>query len=194
MLNEEGIEQEKLHQSQVFSQFEIYPWDGDAAFQQGLSTILKDTSSAEQRQELTLRAKTFYYSRKFGFGIDIEAYKIWLLQKDRGSGTSNVSGDAVTTTLSASTISERGSLPQRAEQHSKASSDADADAPFPNAFAHIVNLITKGETVPGIRDIPNTVLEGQRSESTVAPRRKPWERQKSDDTQQLGSSTDQTLG
>lgn len=42
-------------------------------------------------------------------------------------------------------------------------------------FDHIVELITTGQPIPGIKSIPDTVLEGQSSESTKAKRRKPWE-------------------
>lgn len=46
---------------------------------------------------------------------------------------------------------------------------------YPSSFAHIVELITTGQPVPGIRQIPDTVLEGHETPSTVAGRRKPWE-------------------
>ena len=57
-----------------------------------------------------------------------------------------------------------------------ASQAPSADAPYPTSFAHIVDLITKGEPVPGVKDIPDTVLEGKESRSTTARRKKPWER------------------
>lgn len=46
---------------------------------------------------------------------------------------------------------------------------------YPSSFAHIVELITTGQPVPGIQQIPDTVLEGHETPSTVAGRRKPWE-------------------
>ena len=49
-------------------------------------------------------------------------------------------------------------------------------APYPSSFSHIVELITKGEPVPGVREIPDTVLEGEASESRAETRRKPWEK------------------
>ena len=53
-------------------------------------------------------------------------------------------------------------------------SNAEA-APYPSSFNYIVELITSGAPIPGIKDIPDTVLEGQASEPTKPVRRKPWE-------------------
>ncbi|KAK9474693.1 uncharacterized protein V1510DRAFT_360581, partial [Dipodascopsis tothii] len=50
------------------------------------------------------------------------------------------------------------------------------DAPYPSSFEHIVELITTGQEVPGIREIPNVVLGATASAAPAqAPRRKPWE-------------------
>ncbi|EKG19722.1 MYB DNA-binding domain protein [Macrophomina phaseolina MS6] len=50
------------------------------------------------------------------------------------------------------------------------------EAPYPTSFAHIVELITTGQPIPGIKEIPDTVLEGQGSASTASKRKKPWEK------------------
>ena len=49
-------------------------------------------------------------------------------------------------------------------------------APYPTTFAHIVELITTGQPIPGIKEIPNTVLEGQGTAAEKPKRRKPWEK------------------
>ncbi|KAL8742189.1 MAG: hypothetical protein Q9190_005292 [Brigantiaea leucoxantha] len=48
-------------------------------------------------------------------------------------------------------------------------------APYPTSFSQIVDLITKGEPIPGIKDVPDTVLTGHESMPTTAKRKKPWE-------------------
>lgn len=48
-------------------------------------------------------------------------------------------------------------------------------APYPPTFAQIVEMITSGAPIPGIREIPNITLPDQASVSTMAKRRKPWE-------------------
>lgn len=49
-------------------------------------------------------------------------------------------------------------------------------APYPTTFAHIVELITTGQPIPGIKDIPTTVLQGQGTAAEKPKRRKPWEK------------------
>ena len=43
------------------------------------------------------------------------------------------------------------------------------------SFAEVMELIKEGKPIPGIRDIPGTVLEGQGTAPSGAQRRKPWE-------------------
>jgi hypothetical protein len=50
------------------------------------------------------------------------------------------------------------------------------DAPKPASFAEICELIAEGKPIPGIKDIPDTVLEGQSTVSQAAKRTKPWEK------------------
>lgn len=55
------------------------------------------------------------------------------------------------------------------------SDSVQSEPTYPSSFARIVELITTGQPVPGIQQIPDTVLEGHQTPSTVAGRRKPWE-------------------
>jgi hypothetical protein len=50
------------------------------------------------------------------------------------------------------------------------------DAPKPASFAEICELIAEGKPIPGIKDIPDTVLEGHSTVSQAAKRTKPWEK------------------
>ena len=62
------------------------------------------------------------------------------------------------------------------------SSLAEPPALYPLSFNHIVELITTGQPIPGIKDIPNTVLEGQASRTVQTSRKKPWEKRQVGDT------------
>ena len=42
-------------------------------------------------------------------------------------------------------------------------------------FQEVMDLVMKGEPVPGVRKIPDQVHEGPASTPTLQPRRKPWE-------------------
>lgn len=61
------------------------------------------------------------------------------------------------------------------------SGPAEPPAPYPLSFNHIVELITTGQPIPGIKEIPNTVLEGQASQPAQAKRKKPWEKPRVED-------------
>ena len=53
--------------------------------------------------------------------------------------------------------------------------DPETAAPFPISFAQIVELITTGQPIPGIRDVPDKVSEEEASESAKGNMVKPWE-------------------
>lgn len=52
----------------------------------------------------------------------------------------------------------------------------DGDAPYPKSFAEVVELITLGKPIPGIKEIPDTVL-AEPENPGVQGRRKPWEKE-----------------
>ena len=47
----------------LFKQLESYSWDSDTEFQSGLQAILGSNPTPDQAQQLTLRARCFYFSR-----------------------------------------------------------------------------------------------------------------------------------
>jgi hypothetical protein len=142
----------------LFEDIDAYPWDNDTEFQVsnlkisvwiiakisckgGLAAILgPDTgSSPSQTQELTLRARLFYYARKKNVPpINFDAYKAHLASKPPPS--------------------------------------AETTPPYPVPFADIVALITSGQPIPGIKDIPPTVLSDRATQPVANKRRKPWEK------------------
>lgn len=96
-------------------------------------------SSPSQIQELTLRARLFYYARKKNIPpVNFDAYKAHLA--------------------------------------AKSSQPAETSPPYPIPFADIVALITSGQPIPGIRDIPATVLSDRATQPMANKRKKPWEK------------------
>ncbi|KAI9657119.1 MAG: hypothetical protein M1821_003285 [Bathelium mastoideum] len=150
----------------VYEHLESYNWDADQDFKNGLEAILGANPSPEQAAELTLRARCFYYARKFGTDVDFDGYKSW-----RKQHTESVSG--ISTTEAVST------QPAHA---ASSTSDQEQSAPYPTSFAQIVDLISSGKPIPGIKDVPDTVLTGQGTASSAITRKKPWEKE-SDQTE-----------
>lgn len=188
-------------QTALFEKLRSYPFSTDSEFANGLSIILGHPGSpaneaeVNREDDLVLQAKCFYFSR-YGIWIcapccsftdiyistrkeclspplDFAAYRAWLasnaaavpssentsqLQQD-SSGQASKSSPPDTTTLSSP-------APTHAQEPT-----------YPSSFAHIVELITTGQPIPGIQQIPDTVLTGHDTSSAKPRRLKPWERE-----------------
>ncbi|KAF2016689.1 hypothetical protein BU24DRAFT_451167 [Aaosphaeria arxii CBS 175.79] len=150
----------------TYEALESYNWDDDVEFQSGLSAILGSGSSPEQAAELTLRARCFYYTRKFNVHVDFDGYKAY---RSANSLHPVVTNGAHAPAAASSAESAGGILP------TASGTTNGTPAPYPTSFAHIVELVSSGQPVPGIKQIPNTVLTGQGTNPARAKRRKPWE-------------------
>lgn len=156
-----------LDSSYLFHQLDDYPWDDDQEFQTGLKSIVGSTQDQTQLEHLTLRAKCYYYARKSGTKVDFEGYKRWV---ESGGAAERPGERTPPATQEAPTVQPVES------QTSDSGSGAMGDAPKPASFAEICDMIAEGKPIPGVKDIPDTVLEGQSSESQATKRSKPWEK------------------
>ena len=156
-----------LDSSYTFNQLDSYPWDSDQEFQGGLQAILGSVQDPAQVNHRTLRAKCYYYARKAGTPVDFEGYKRWTESEGQASSTNGHQPLAE----SQDPIAAQPAAPQPS-----AGGNGMADAPKPASFAEICEMIAEGKPIPGIKDIPDTILEGQASETQKDKRRKPWEK------------------
>lgn len=46
---------------------------------------------------------------------------------------------------------------------------------YPQSFNRLIELITTGQPIPGIKEVPDTLLTGQGSKAVESKRKKPWE-------------------
>ena len=113
--------------------------------------------------------------RKFSTSIDFAAYSDWRSQhpvppSPESTATELAAGQSATTSHSPNLHDGKDNL------------DVSANSPgsYPLTFNHIVDLITSGQPVPGIKEIPDTLLEGQSSETKKEQRKKPWEKERQD--------------
>ncbi|KAL8853332.1 MAG: hypothetical protein Q9221_001808 [Calogaya cf. arnoldii] len=156
-------------ETSVFEQIESYPFSTDSEFQTGLSTILS-SNPAQDPELLTLRARCFYFARKHHTTVNFESYKRWRLDQNLPSATVNRVGPVPENQVNG-IAQERGKADVNPEQELN-----EPAAPYPSSFSQIVDLITKGEPIPGIKEIPDTLLAGQESLPATAKRKKPWEK------------------
>lgn len=157
--------------------------------QGGLSAILGNASSPDQIRELTLRAQCFYLSRKKKIDINFDGYKAYLASHTSTSSSIDVPAPD-SATSSKDTLSSNTPHPDHENDLPPATTTADemAPPPYPPSFAEIVALITTGATIPGIRDIPDTVLTDQGTKPVARKRRKPWEKDVDEETIQGGGT------
>ena len=130
--------------------------------------------SIKYLQRLASRFDAFR-CRKNNISVDSEAYKAWHDQHApslllNGPTSSNTELAQVThddNDVSHATINGR-------ELNSQ-TSNSEPPAPYPTSFSQIVELITTGQPIPGIKQVSDTVLEGHATQATNPRRRKPWE-------------------
>lgn len=166
--------------SSIYRQLESYPFSTDPEFQSGLSTIISSTP-AQDPELLSLRARCFYFSRKQNVPIDFNSYISWRSTQNLPPVTT--SSNPIPEDLVASKGPVQGIPPENNFSASSIEQLGQPSAPYPPSFSQIVELITKGEPIPGIKEVPSTLLTGQESAPTTARRKKPWE--KDEGVQQL---------
>ena len=123
---------------------------------------------------------------KHGVHIDPAKYERWRAQQTKdapnhsivGSGGGGGQDDVVRSEEHrGASISTKLSPTPTANDASIVTDNAETpDAPYPTSFSEIVELINSGKPIQGIKDIPDTVLEGQASQSSKTTRQKPWEK------------------
>lgn len=152
-------------QEKVYIEFDNYDWESFKEFQDGLSEILQghleqlkesdptvDRIPAPQKQQLIDQAKSFFFCSHTGNILNLDDYYTW--KRNNGGKITYVDESE----------SQPESTPAEA-----------AEAPYSNNYQHVVDLIVSGKPVPGIKQIPDTVLLEQSSKSEAPIRRKPWE-------------------
>jgi hypothetical protein len=107
--------------------------------------------------------------------IDFKLYRDWLIEHRLNTTTETPAENSNTensnTAVATSSTQSTSIPPQEEKRESK-----DAEPTYPSSFAHIVELITNNQPIPGIEEIPDTVLAGHDEPSKAAKRRKPWEK------------------
>ncbi|KAK6351105.1 hypothetical protein TWF718_004276 [Orbilia javanica] len=164
----------------LFLSLENYCWEDDPEFQSGLTQILSTTTDPLQVRQLTRQAKCFFYSRKISRPISFPLYSAWLDREEhsapRNHSPSRQVGPPLDPTPIEAADERHPSIPSETPTENVAGgSGGDDKTPYPTSFAHIVELITSGKPIPGIREIPNTLNVAPPTQNIAQQRRKPWE-------------------
>ncbi|KAF5116093.1 hypothetical protein DV454_001883 [Geotrichum candidum] len=169
---------------EIFSRFHAYDWASDDDFKTGLQRIRANlppqsgAAPAEADLEaIELKAKTFFYEKKFGVRIDQAEYLAWAARQANANAKGD-NNDAATT-----------------GDGDNGETKAESDPPYSLKYHEIVELILNNKPIPGIKHIPDTVLGLEAStQSTRTHRCKPWEKQSEEtpDTTADASLAEQT--
>ncbi|CAH6722367.1 hypothetical protein CLIB1444_09S01992 [[Candida] jaroonii] len=169
---------------QVFKEYRDYDWDHFDEFQDGIKEILdnyleslrdQDPSisaiPALDQQQLINQAKSFFYCTKTGNILNLDDYEKW----ERSQKIVEIKDDEQedvqqpTQEKQPEQIIELNSSEANVE-------DKQDEPPYSSNYQELVELIVSGKPVPGIKQIPDTVLTGQSSTASATQRVKPWEK------------------
>ena len=104
--------------------------------------------------------------------MDFQGYEEW--QKSQSQAVvSSASSELQSSTEAPGAANERVS---NADSEVNGSSVSD-DAPTRATFAEICEMIAQGKPIPGVKEIPDTILEGQGTHASANQRKKPWEKE-----------------
>ncbi|MCH0628685.1 hypothetical protein JNB11_01690 [Kocuria palustris] len=155
-----------MDQEEVYVNFLNYDWNNFPEYQEGLNEILLNyrenlreqdptaTILALDLQQLTDQAKVFFFCLKNDQIIELEEYRAWERQW----------GDRYRKLKKIEEI-----------QPEEPSTSTQDEQPYSSNYQNVVELILAGKEVPGIKQIPDTVLLDQKSTAQVQQRKKPWE-------------------
>ncbi|KAJ3090498.1 hypothetical protein HK102_003528 [Quaeritorhiza haematococci] len=152
----------------IFKAFLEYDFNSDEGYQKGLASIQPSLAAApkEEAAAIVEKAKWFYYS-KFVNAFDYDQFLKW-----KCSGKTSDASDADNQVEPPSTTASSAVAPT---DPSATTSSTSEQPRYPKSFFELVEMIQKGEPIPGIRQIPNKLNESPPSSANLKPRKKPWE-------------------
>ncbi|CAI5759324.1 unnamed protein product [Candida verbasci] len=153
-------------QEETYIQYLNYDWDSFTEFQTGLEEVLQNYLQnlkesdpsiieipANDKQQLINQAKSFFFCEKTGNIINIEDYNDWKLHNEEK-------------------YDKNAKIVEIKEE------ETSSDPPYSSNYQNLVESILSGKEIPGIKQIPDTVLTDSASTSNQKERLKPWEKNK----------------
>lgn len=174
-------------QESVYTEFLNYDWDSSEDFQNGIAEILEGHLELlkEQdphvtqippadKQQLIDQAKLFFFCSQTGNILNLDDFYAW---RHNGGGKITLLPEAETETkVELQEPQEARETRVNLAEAGKASGEATEETPYSSNYQQLVELIVSGKPVPGIKQIPDTVLKGQESKLEAKSRVKPWEK------------------
>lgn len=185
-------------QESVYIEYLNYDWDSFTEFKDGLKEILDNylenlkeqdplvtSIPALDKQQLVEQAKCFFYCSHTGNILELDDYHQWKLHNEaKFSKNKKITEikdeedlDLIAKESNDLNTNQESDVSNPPNQESNGlNTSEDSNPPYSSNYKELVELILAGKEVPGIRQIPDTVLPEKVSESTKTQRAKPWER------------------
>lgn len=117
---------------------------------------------------MATHARIFYYSQKIGVTIDFGRYQAWLANHpdhsqpdvlpDEYAPKTTSSSEAAAPPLDWQKAAPKAELYVDKKNHQSQSQGGEDQPSYPMGFAEMIKLLQEGKPVPGIRQIPNTIV------------------------------------
>ncbi|CAM1503924.1 Fc.00g015150.m01.CDS01 [Cosmosporella sp. VM-42] len=169
----------------VFQAFNAYPWKKDKMFMSGLYAILGEPNQQNPQASLSdmaIHARVFYYAQRIGVTIDFARYQAWVAGHPDRKAPDVLPEEYIKAQQPAAPVLDWQKAAPKADLYvdrKAAAQSGSGDGPdYPMGFAEMLKLLQEGKPVPGIRQIPNTVVRDPSVKpvgARAAPR-KPWEK------------------
>ncbi|RHZ90293.1 hypothetical protein Glove_1g26 [Diversispora epigaea] len=169
---------------QIYQEFDQYDFENDINFQSGLPLILQSQQSQENKSkedidQIIKKAKWFYFS-KVVKKFDYNDYLVWKKSNNKLSpSTINEITEINENKSSSSTINETTEINEITgiSDNSNSNNLMSQETPqYPKSFQQVIELITSGQPIPGIKKIPNEINKETPSHPKLEQRKKPWEK------------------
>ncbi|CAK7894026.1 hypothetical protein CAAN1_02S02146 [[Candida] anglica] len=171
-------------QEEVYKEYLNYDWKSFTEFQEGLEEILTNylenmkesdpsitSIPALDKQQLIDQAKCFFYCSHTGNILNLDDFQQWKIHN----------GDKYFLNPKITEIHEP--VPE-VKQVDDSEAVESGEPPYSSNYQELVELIVSGKPIPGIKDIPDTVLSESSSKPEEKQRVKPWEKGQSESTEQ----------
>lgn len=154
--------------SEVYNQYLIVLSDKDLEVKADLNNGVFNVERipAEDREQLQLQTKIFVFCSETDHILEISDYQYWLAVNDPSSLKK----------ITEATNDEVKLAEIEPTKHIDAAVNTMESTEYTSNYQEVVDMIVNNKPIAGIKQIPKTILDpSNASESTLAPRRKPWE-------------------
>ncbi|EGS23886.1 uncharacterized protein CTHT_0005950 [Thermochaetoides thermophila DSM 1495] len=194
-----------------FKKFDSYPWEKDRQFLQGLNASLgpiisnqHDMFMRQKALSITLQSRIWWYKSHFGCQIDRIKYEAWTLNHPETNPDHKIlkkldeirkimglppavpvpDPDVTKNIPEWQLNAPKCDLSKKAEDVGGRSTEG--GAPYPEDFQALVEAVTQGKPIPGIREIPNKVVRppGISPYGKAPAPPKPWEKNRAGENTQ----------